>query len=454
MPARQRTRSSGGGGSHPSLVQKTVNLDAGIPTIDCLALNLKETKPQATRMTEVLQLARLLPLELPAQIPPSALGGGEEADSLLDSLLAYRLSVEDRLRKDIEEPHPVSTDEEDFDYFKCDQRGDRPRTEDQMKKEALQEEWEKLVQSYFKTIKKLRQICPPPPHIKAGGSNKRAAALVCGGGPAEHTRSKKRRLCAATVDGDETDEDGESEGEGKPGEQQQQQPPQQPAQVIVVYILYSDGDCLHCNAPQTNRRRKDAHKSSAAGAPDASDENKKQKADKKEKKSTKEGERASGVWDRVEPPMSEGPTLGQGGRKVSKRQQRQVHNNALSHTPTPPLIPWSLFCSFLLLRTQRATGGAGEGTAARRATPRQATVTAVAADLLGVAEVWGALGVGLADRDDTDEDGESEGEGKPGEQQQQQQQPPQQPAQVSFRRDTVIESLSLNLGHLRPNRRG
>ncbi|CEL93512.1 unnamed protein product [Vitrella brassicaformis CCMP3155] len=25
-------------------------------------------------------------------------------------------------------------------------------------------------------------------------------------------------------------------------------------QVIVVYILYSDGDCLHCNAPQTNRR--------------------------------------------------------------------------------------------------------------------------------------------------------------------------------------------------------
>ncbi|CEL93511.1 unnamed protein product [Vitrella brassicaformis CCMP3155] len=53
----------------------------GIPSIGCLALNLKETKPQATRMTEVLQLARLLPHRLPAQIPPSYLApvGGEPA---------------------------------------------------------------------------------------------------------------------------------------------------------------------------------------------------------------------------------------------------------------------------------------------------------------------------------------------------------------------------------------
>ncbi|CEM09120.1 unnamed protein product [Vitrella brassicaformis CCMP3155] len=119
----------------------------GIPTIDCLVANPKETKPQATRMTEVLQLARLLPLDLPEEIPPAYLAPGT----------AYRRSIEQRLRKDLKEPHPVSQDEEDFDYFKCDQRGDRPRTEDQMKA-VLQEEWEKLVQLYFKSVVKLRRM--------------------------------------------------------------------------------------------------------------------------------------------------------------------------------------------------------------------------------------------------------------------------------------------------------
>ncbi|CEL93542.1 unnamed protein product [Vitrella brassicaformis CCMP3155] len=169
----------GGGGSHPSTVQKTVNPDAGIPTIDCLVANLKETKPQATRMTELLQLARLLPLDLPEEIPPAYLAPGT----------AYRRSVEQRLRKDIKEPHIVSTDEEDFDFFKvC-------HTKHSMDKAALQDEYEKLVTSYFKSIVKLRQIFPPPPHIKAAGSNKKAAATeLNGGGPAENTRSKRRKL--------------------------------------------------------------------------------------------------------------------------------------------------------------------------------------------------------------------------------------------------------------------
>ncbi|CEL93510.1 unnamed protein product [Vitrella brassicaformis CCMP3155] len=68
-------------------------------------------------------------------------------------------------------------------------------------------------------------------------------------GPPQQPHQQERQG-GLGLGGDDTDEDGESEGEGKPGEHQQQRPPQQPAQVIVVYILYSDGDCLQCPAHQ------------------------------------------------------------------------------------------------------------------------------------------------------------------------------------------------------------
>jgi len=204
---------------------KKVNPDAGkgdatgsIPTIDCLVLNMKETKQQATRMTEVLQFARLLPHPLPAQIPPSYLApgtssnghtngyhNGHHSDSMEleavpssssasnglvlglggagggsggedgDWLQTYRLSVKHRVRKDlIEEFHTVSKEEGDLDYFcLCDMwNGDRTLTRHWMKK-ALQDEWEELVQSYFKSVKKLRRIFPPPPHIKAASRRHR-----------------------------------------------------------------------------------------------------------------------------------------------------------------------------------------------------------------------------------------------------------------------------------------
>ncbi|CEL93524.1 unnamed protein product [Vitrella brassicaformis CCMP3155] len=125
-----------------------------IPSIDCLALNVKETEQQATRMTEVLQLALARRL------------------TACSTASAYRLSVEERLRKDINEPHPVSKDKEDLPYFRmCHMwNDDRNLTEQQMKK-ALKDEWEELMQSYYQTIRKLRKLFPPPRHI----NNKRAA---------------------------------------------------------------------------------------------------------------------------------------------------------------------------------------------------------------------------------------------------------------------------------------
>ncbi|CEL93540.1 unnamed protein product [Vitrella brassicaformis CCMP3155] len=52
-----------------------------------------------------------------------------------------------------------------------------------------------------------------------------------------------------------------------------------------------------------------------------------------EKKTGKEGEReqrgASSVWDRVQPPKSEGPSTAEGGLKVSKRQQREIDSSLL-----------------------------------------------------------------------------------------------------------------------------
>ncbi|CEL93543.1 unnamed protein product [Vitrella brassicaformis CCMP3155] len=70
------------------------------------------------------------------------------------------------------------------------------------------------------------------------------------------------------------------------------------------------------------------------------------------KKTGKEGERASSVWDRVEPPMAEGPSLGQGGVRVSKRQHVVPHGRRSNS----PILP-SITCVCFGCQTLDSQGG-------------------------------------------------------------------------------------------------
>ncbi|CEM11299.1 unnamed protein product [Vitrella brassicaformis CCMP3155] len=212
------------GKSEGRKMEKVNHATSSIPTIDSLALDLKETKQQATRSgEEVLQFARLLQHPLPAEIPPSYLdpgtsknghtkryhnghrsdtmelealpssssasnglglglggagggSGGEEGDWEI-----YRLGVMHRLRKDVKDSltakvsltPKVSKEEGDLDFFgQCDKRttGDRTFTRNGGVEKAVQDEFKELVQSYISmSIKKVRRLFPAPPHIKNEG---------------------------------------------------------------------------------------------------------------------------------------------------------------------------------------------------------------------------------------------------------------------------------------------